>query len=115
MNEPEESIPDRSRTALYTWEGLPSDFKNKAEVQIGSVTVTQPSEPETFTGDENITVTIPDVVGVHEACEMLGISRETLDELRGSEDKFPAPTELECGPVWDARWMRHYATRRSQG
>jgi hypothetical protein len=116
MTDSEEAVPDRSRTALYSWEGLPG-ARSSSEVQIGSVTVTQPPEPETFTGDENITVTIPDVVGVDEACEILGVSREALDELRKSEpeDTFPVPTELQSGPVWDARWIRHYAAQRNRG
>jgi hypothetical protein len=87
MNDPEETAPDRSKTALYTWEGLPGATKDEPKVHSGA----------------------PDVVGVQEACELLGVSPEALDELRKGE--FPAATDLQCGPVWDGRRVREYAAQ----
>lgn len=87
MNPPEETTPDRSKTALYTW----------------SAGATQ-AKPEVAAG-------APDVVGVHEVLELLRVTREALDELRAAEG-FPVPAELVCGPVWDAKLMREYAAAR---
>lgn len=41
-----------------------------------------------------------ELVGVHEAAAMLGISKSALAERRRSES-FPEPlAELRCGPIW---------------
>lgn len=58
--------------------------------------------------------TFPDLVGVTEAARLLRVSRQRLDQLRGSSD-FPKPiVRLAAGPVWlrssiegfDRRWDR---------
>lgn len=107
--------PDRTRTALYTWEQLVAAKPDEATVTIGKVEVQQPPAPETFTGDEYITAGIPDVVGIDEVCEILGLSFDEVEALRSgdaADPNFPAATELQCGPVWDARWVRHYAAQK---
>jgi hypothetical protein len=86
MNAPEETTPDRSKTALYSWSAGATQAKEKVEAGA------------------------PDVVGVHEVCELLRISREALDELRAGE--FPVAAELACGPVWDAQRIKEYAAQR---
>jgi len=58
--------------------------------------------------------TFPDLVGVTEAARLLRVSRQRLDQLRGSSD-FPKPiVRLAAGPVWlrssvegfERRWDR---------
>lgn len=47
-----------------------------------------------------------ELVGVHEACELLGISKPALADRRRparyrAKPEFPAPlVELNCGPIW---------------
>jgi hypothetical protein len=49
---------------------------------------------------------LPELVGVHEAAELLAISRATLADRRRptryrSKPEFPEPVaELKCGPIW---------------
>lgn len=73
---------------------------------------------EVMTVDEQETAlaepTFPDVLGVTEAAQMLGVSRQRLDQLTSHRD-FPAPmVRLAAGPVWlrssiegfERRWDR---------
>ncbi len=42
----------------------------------------------------------PDIVGLHEAAELLGISKTALAERRRA-GTFPEPAvKLRCGPIW---------------
>jgi hypothetical protein len=43
-------------------------------------------------------MTPPNVAGLAEAADLLGISKERIRQLR---DRMPDATELECGPIWD--------------
>ena len=49
----------------------------------------------------------PDVYGPAEACQLLGISRQRLHELRKG-DTFPPETRLEIGAVFDGPALRAY-------
>ena len=49
----------------------------------------------------------PDVYGPAEACQLLGISRQRLHELRKG-DTFPPETRLEIGNVFDGPALRAY-------
>lgn len=42
-----------------------------------------------------------DLMGVHEIAELLGVSRQRVDELSRTRDDFPAPIEtLKSGRIW---------------
>jgi hypothetical protein len=61
------------------------------------------------------------LAGVHEAAEILGISKSALADRRRHGDPrrrlqeqpaFPTPVaELRCGPIWDADELRRYRRR----
>jgi hypothetical protein len=54
-----------------------------------------------------------DLLGVHEAAELLGLTRAGLRKRRSAAD-FPAPAaELACGPVWTRAQLVEYARRRA--
>jgi prophage regulatory protein len=42
-----------------------------------------------------------ELMGVHEIAEMLGVSRQRVDEISRTHDAFPAPVAtLRSGRVW---------------
>lgn len=48
---------------------------------------------------------VPDVVGLHEAAEIMGldprrVSQFEVERAAGARPEFPAPAKLACGPVW---------------
>jgi predicted DNA-binding transcriptional regulator AlpA len=45
-------------------------------------------------------VTPPNVAGLEETAELLGISRERIRQLRAA-GRLPEPRQLASGPVWD--------------
>lgn len=45
-------------------------------------------------------MTPPNVCGLAEAADLLGISKERVRQLR-NEHRLPDPQQLESGPVWD--------------
>lgn len=45
-------------------------------------------------------MTPPNVAGLEEAAELLGVSKTRIGQLRAA-GKLPEPTQLACGPVWD--------------
>lgn len=50
----------------------------------------------------------PELVGVREVAELLGVSKQRVDQLRQRED-FPKPlARLASGPVWDALMLTHF-------
>lgn len=55
----------------------------------------------------------PDVVGVQEAAEILGCSRQYVYILYGSPG-FPPAKRLVGGPVWATDAMRRYAAERKR-
>ncbi len=55
----------------------------------------------------------PDVYGPAEACQLLGISRQRLHELRKG-DTFPPETRLEIGAVFDGPALRAYDKDRRE-
>ena len=59
--------------------------------------------------------TFPEILGVTEAAQLLGVSRQRVDQLRADHPDFPAPiVRLASGPVWlrsaiqgfERRWQR---------
>jgi hypothetical protein len=58
-----------------------------------------------------------ELVGVHEAAELLGISKAALADRRRStrfrtKPEFPEPiVELACGPIWLKRDVEEYRRR----
>jgi hypothetical protein len=53
-----------------------------------------------------------DLNGVHEATELLGLTRQALADRRRGVD-FPMPiAELACGPVWTRAQLVKYARSR---
>jgi hypothetical protein len=54
----------------------------------------------------------PDVVGVHEARDLLGVSASQFRRLREIDPAFPLPTILRSGAVWSGEAMRAYNTER---
>ena len=50
-----------------------------------------------------------ELVGVHEAADLLGISKTAVVERRRS-GTFPEPiAELRCGPIWRRRDVERHA------
>ena len=54
----------------------------------------------------------PDVVGVHEARALLGVSPHEFRQLRKVDPLFPLPTILKVGAVWSGTAMRGYLIER---
>lgn len=58
---------------------------------------------------------IPTLIGAQEVCDLLGISRQRLHELRRLPGRFPIPSaELAAGPVWTRTTIEEYATKRNR-
>lgn len=52
------------------------------------------------------------IVGLTEAGEMLGVTKQRVNQLRHSPD-FPTPLEeLACGPIWLKAAVEDYSARR---
>jgi predicted DNA-binding transcriptional regulator AlpA len=66
---------------------------------------------------------MPDLVGAGEVCELLGVSRQRLHQIRHEKADFPKPiVELAAGPLWTRPAIESWAStwdrrpgRRVQG
>lgn len=57
---------------------------------------------------------LPDLVGVSEVAEMLGVSKQRVSVMRSDESQFPRPlAELRSGPVWATAGIERYAANRA--
>lgn len=52
------------------------------------------------------------LVGAHEAAELLGVSRQRVDQLAKADPTFPKPeAELRSGRVWKREAIEAWAKR----
>lgn len=66
--------------------------------------VRQPGMKRRFTAEE--------LVGVHEAAELLGITKARLCQLARTYRDFPQPVlSLHCGRIWDVSDISDWAKR----
>lgn len=54
-----------------------------------------------------------DLMGTHEIAELLGVSRQRVDELARTDDAFPEPAaRLKAGRVWNRADVERWAAGR---
>lgn len=52
------------------------------------------------------------LVGAHEIAELLGVTRQRVDQLTRTDPTFPKPeAELKSGRVWKRALVERWATR----
>lgn len=63
---------------------------------------------------EEITLALPEWMGVAEAATELGVSRQRVSQLTKDNPRFPRPiVKLSATPVWAAEEIRQFAKSRS--
>lgn len=57
-------------------------------------------------------MTDPDLIGVHEIAQLLGVSRQRVDELARTRPDFPKPVaHLRAGRIWRRRDIESWARK----
>ncbi len=56
-----------------------------------------------------------DLVGVHEIADLLGVSRQRVDQLARDHDAFPEPVaELHMGRIWRRDDIEQWQSTRAR-
>jgi predicted DNA-binding transcriptional regulator AlpA len=57
----------------------------------------------------------PDLVGVHEIAQLLGVSRQRVDQIVHSDDTFPQPVaEIAAGRIWNRSEIERWLAERGR-